>query len=72
MIDEEEALYPLVFHTQTENAYGVTETEDDNEAVIWLPKAQCYATAIADDELEAGKVYSFQVPEWLALKKGLI
>lgn len=52
---------------QTALAYGVTEDEPD-DPVIWLPKSQ---TELLDD-VELGEVAKFEVPEWLAVEKGLV
>jgi len=52
---------------ETANAYLVTEDEKNKE--YWLPKSQI---DISDDEPEVGKIYSFLIPEWLAIEKGLV
>lgn len=52
---------------QTVMAYGVTEDEPD-DPVIWLPKSRC----IMLHNAELGEVAEFEVPEWLAIEKGLV
>lgn len=53
---------------QTGAAWGVTEDEPD-DPVIWLPKSQ---VEIDDEDTELGEVATFEVPEWLAIDKGLV
>ena len=57
----------LHFVAQTAAAYGVTE-EDPEDPVIWLPKSQVDKLCRND----VGSVARFEVPEWLAIDKGLV
>jgi hypothetical protein len=50
---------------KTDAAIFVT---DGNESA-WLPKSQIEN---GPDSFEIGQVYEITIPEWLALKKGLI
>jgi len=58
----------LYYVAETGLAYGVTEDELDGPT-IWLPKSQ---VEMVDETTGLGEVAVFQVPEWLALEKGLI
>ena len=54
----------IVLRVETADAYGV---EDPNsEELIWLPKSQCEVQHRFDKDTTA------TMPEWLAMKKGLI
>ena len=65
--------YPLYVHRETERAWLVSETGDDSDATIWLPKSQVETDErnVAIDKQES-TIYEFTVPEWLAREKGLI
>ena len=52
---------------QTAAAWGVTE-DDPNDPVIWLPKSRVEAQG----RPVVGGVFTFEVPEWLAVDKGLV
>ncbi len=62
----------LVQIAETEKAWGVAEDEEHD--CIWLPKSQVERD---DDTLKITKsnqhkIYTFLVPEWLAMNKGLV
>lgn len=59
--------FRLNFVAETGAAYGVTE-DDPDDPVIWLPKSQVETDARSSD---LGTVQTFEVPEWLAIEKGL-
>lgn len=52
---------------ETAMAYGITE-DDPDDPVIWLPKSRVEAL----DRAAVGTVVRFDVPEWLAIDKGLV
>lgn len=52
---------------ETAMAYGVTE-DDPEDPVIWLPKSRVETLGRA----VLGSVVKFEVPEWLAVDKGLV
>jgi hypothetical protein len=61
----------LVQHHQTQKAWLVSQTGDDDDA-DWLPMSQAerYDTTA---EPEGGLTsYEFAMPEWLARKKGFL
>ena len=52
---------------QTPAALGFTEDEP-TDPVIWLPRSQI---ELDDPDTEMGDVVSVELPEWLAIEKGL-
>jgi hypothetical protein len=56
----------LHLHHETTAAFLVSDTGEDEDAV-WLPKSQ-----VEQAEETASQCYVFVVPEWLAMKKGLL
>lgn len=64
-------IYGTVTH-QTDNAYLFSDGSKEKDGVtakkIWLPKSQCEWEADIE-EINHG---CMQLPEWLALEKGLI
>lgn len=52
---------------QTPAAYGFTEDEPD-DPVIWLPKSQ---VDVETRDPEINDIVKVEVPEWLAIDKGL-
>ena len=64
--DNEVVEVTLQIHHETEKAYLVSESGDKNEAV-WLPKSMCER-----GEKAAPAIYTFDMPEWLALEKGFL
>ena len=52
---------------ETGSAYGVTEDKMDDEA-IWLPKSQ---VDMITHKPDIGDVVEVDVPEWLAIDRGL-
>ncbi len=59
----------LHFHHETETSFKVSEDGDEDDGFVWLPKSQ---TAVDETNLVEGKVYTFTLPEWLAMNRGLI
>lgn len=59
----------IFIHVQTEKALLVSEDGDEGQAV-WLPKSQLTSLTM-DREGETGTA-TIEIPEWLAIKKGLI
>lgn len=57
----------LNFVAETGAAYGVTE-DDPEDPVIWLPKSQ--VEKLCNNGLD--QIATFEVPEWLAIDKGLV
>lgn len=57
----------LLWVAETTMSWGVTEDEPD-DPVIWLPKSQCEM----GKHTELGQTATFEVPEWLAIEKGLV
>jgi hypothetical protein len=57
----------LYYVAETGLAYGVTE-KDPEDPVIWLPKSRVEMTK----DVPLGKASTFEVPEWLAIEKGLV
>jgi hypothetical protein len=57
----------LYVEGETAMAYAVTEGEPDSPT-IWLPKSQ--VDVLGRSTL--GSVATFEVPEWLAVEKGLV
>ncbi len=60
----------LVLHHATLRAYGVSETGDP-EKIVWLPKSQVERNEKTGDH-KIWPIYSFTMPEWLAIEKGLV
>jgi hypothetical protein len=56
----------LHLHHETEKAYLVSDT-GDNDDTVWVPKSQCEL-----NERKGGGVCEFTLPAWLAHGKGLI
>lgn len=63
--------YLLYYHNQTESAWCVSETGDE-EDTFWLPKSQ-----VSTDEKNVLKngggdvAYEFEIPDWLATERGI-
>jgi hypothetical protein len=56
----------LHLHMETGAAFLVSDTGDTVDAV-WVPKSQ-----VEQVEKTKGQRYMFVVPEWLAMRKGLL
>jgi hypothetical protein len=56
----------LIFHAQTAKAILVSETGDETDA-MWLPKSQIEFTPA-----KRGGETEVTLPEWLAIKAGLV
>lgn len=52
---------------ETPMAYGVTD-DDPDDPVIWLPKSRVEVVSRA---AVVGQTVTLEVPEWLAVDKGL-
>lgn len=59
----------LFYHGETELNWLASQDGRADDA-IWLPKSKCHP--VKDVDLEAGDEYEFEVPEWLAIKEGLV
>ena len=68
-MSQEKLELTLVFRHDTGAAYGVTETDDEGEKIVYLPKSRCDAER---EDMREGRAYKFMIPEWLAEAKGLI
>ncbi len=63
----------LVQRADSVRAWGVTEDDDDDAELTWLPKSQCERGDTTVKRLKSGhETYVFEIPEWLAEQKGLI
>jgi hypothetical protein len=50
----------------TDNAWLLNDGDTDG----WVPKSQ--GECLDSDEPEIGRVYKFEIPEWLAIEKGFV
>jgi hypothetical protein len=57
----------LEIHHETERAYLVSETGNEDDAV-WIPKSQIEIS----DPVEVGEAVEITMPEWLAKERGFI
>lgn len=63
----------VVLEAETDLAWMVdagTTTKDPNNERIWLPKSQI--RDYSEETYESGDCIEIEIPEWLALDKGLI
>lgn len=63
----------LVQRAASAKAWGVTEDDDEDAGLIWLPCSECDRVEGTKKRLKSGyDSWTFVVPEWLAEEKGLI
>lgn len=59
--------------SETEKAYLIRTTVSDGD--IWIPKSQVreiqFGKSITDDDEELKEIIQLELPEWLAIDKGL-
>ena len=67
--DEAVEISPIVIVRETEKAFAVEFTEDDeDDGTYWIPKSQ-----ILDSNINAeGESGWMEIPKWLATEKGLV
>jgi hypothetical protein len=59
----------LFVHHETDAAYLVSD-DGDRDKAVWLPKSQIQVDR--EYRRPEGRLIDIEMPEWLALKKGLI
>lgn len=63
---DEKVTLELHQHAETDAAYLTSDDGDEDEAA-WLPKS-----LVTRGEKTGVGCYSFEVPEWLAIREGLV
>lgn len=62
--------YELIIVQETQMSWGVREEDDPLQPVIWLPKSRV-ERGRRRGTTGVREVWEFEIPEWLAIEKGL-
>jgi len=57
----------VIFFYQTDNAIRLLDEEE-----IWIPKSQIKSCDYPYSECEQGLDITIEIPEWIAIEKGLV
>jgi len=70
--DEATDDYVLIIFQETEMAYLVGYTIEDQDDAVWIPKSRIEVGPVKSKTKEGYEIREFQIPDWLAEKKDLV
>lgn len=59
----------VMYKRMTDKAVEVSATGDPDDPTIWIPKSKIGSMEIVHEDEE---IYEISIPEWIALREGLI